>query len=331
MAQPLANLAVGSKVRDPNTKYGELAIVWRVAAINHEGYPSGSVTLVANDILKLAAFDAKEPDNTVAGRKTSGNNRYSVSNIRQYLNSGAAAGQWYTAQHPYDNAPASGSVAYNPYSTQAGFLSGLSNDFASALLDTALTTALPSHDGGGSETVTDRMFLLSRTEVMGTTNNGIAEGSQLPLFTTESNKFAVPTYAAMNGNTYFEYADDDYDMAYPYPNEVDPWDWMVRSPYTNSVNAFYYINRDGFADYDSAYYGVRGVRPACNVAAGMAQASDSAVGGIYTLTFTGGSTPSGNQIKIKQNGVWQSGSVKCKQGGLWTNGKVKSKRNGAWR
>lgn len=330
MAQALVNLAVGSKVRDPNTKYGNLAIVWCVAAVDHAGYPSGSVTLVANDILKLAAFDANEPNNTVAGRKSSGNNRYGVSNIRQYLNSGAAAGQWYSAQHPYDAAPGSGNVVYNPYSTQAGFLSGFSSGFVSALLDTTVNTALPVQDGGGSETVTDKVFLPSRTEVMGTNNNGIAEGTQLPLFTTTSNKYSVPTYVALEGNEYFEYAEDDYDMTYPYPNEFESWHWMTRSPYTNSVNAFYYINRDGFADYDSAYYGVRGVRPACNVNASMAQVSDSASGGIYTLTFTQ-QEPSKSPLWVKQNGVWQTGSARCKQNGTWTSGAVRQKQAGTWK
>lgn len=330
MAQALANLAVGSRVRDPNTKYGGLAIVWRVAAVNHSGYPSGSVTLVADNILKLAAFDAKEPNNVVSGRKSSGNNRYGVSNIRQYLNSGAAAGQWYSAQHPYDAEPSSGNVAYNPYSTQAGFLNGFSSGFVSALLDTTLTTALPVQDGGGSETVTDKVFLPSRTEVLGTNNNGVAEGIQLPLFTTASNKYSVPTYVALQGNTYEEYAEDDYDMIYPYPNEFESWHWMTRSPYTNSVNSFYYISRDAFADYDSANYGVRGVRPACNVKADVAQVSDSASGGIYTLTFTEQEQKE-SPIWVKQNGIWVSGSAKCKQNGTWQNGTVREKQAGTWK
>ena len=85
-------------------------IVWLVADTNHTGYPSNSVTLVTNQIIKMLCFDAKESANSNSDRRSYGNNRYIYSNLRQWLNSAAAAGAWYTAQHSADAAPTSGNV-----------------------------------------------------------------------------------------------------------------------------------------------------------------------------------------------------------------------------
>ena len=85
MAQKLSNLANKSKV-----KFGSLygsPIVWIVADKNHAGYPSNSVTLVTNQIIKMLCFDATEPSNGNSDRRGYGNNRYIYSNLRQWLNS----------------------------------------------------------------------------------------------------------------------------------------------------------------------------------------------------------------------------------------------------
>ena len=71
MAQKLSNLANKSKV-----KFGSLygsPIVWIVADKNHAGYPSNSVTLVTNQIIKMLCFDAAEPSNGNSGRRGYGN------------------------------------------------------------------------------------------------------------------------------------------------------------------------------------------------------------------------------------------------------------------
>ena len=68
MAQKLSNLANKSKV-----KFGSLygsPIIWLVADKNHAGYPSNSVTLVTNQIIKMLCFDATEPSNGNSDRPT---------------------------------------------------------------------------------------------------------------------------------------------------------------------------------------------------------------------------------------------------------------------
>lgn len=103
---------------------------------NHAGYPSNSVTLVTNQIIKMLCFDATEPSNGNSDRRGYGNNRYIYSNLRQWLNSPAAAGQWYTAQHSADQTPDSSHVwsGYNAYSGLAGFLNAFTANERAALL-----------------------------------------------------------------------------------------------------------------------------------------------------------------------------------------------------
>ena len=135
MPQTLGSLANKAKI-----KFGSLygaPIIWIKADKNHAGYPSNSVTLVTNQIIKLLCFDAMEPANGNSDRRNYGNNRYIYSNLRQWLHSDKGAGQWYTAQHSADQAPDSSHVwsGYNPYNTIAGFLNGFKANERAALLD----------------------------------------------------------------------------------------------------------------------------------------------------------------------------------------------------
>ena len=133
------------------------------AALTH------SMTLLPVRLVTNLQFDATEPGNPDANRAQYGCNRWDWSAIRQWLNSAAAPGEWWTAQHEYDAAPAYAA-------TLAGFMADLPADFLSAVAPARLTTALPNADGGGSVETVDRFWLPSRTEIFGDANNGVAEG-----------------------------------------------------------------------------------------------------------------------------------------------------------
>ena len=139
MSKKMSTLTVGSKIKF-GTLYGQ-PLVWIVADTGHAGYPANSVTFVAEKIIKIMAADATEPSNSDSNRKSYGNNRWIHSNIRQWLNSAAAAGAWYAAQHSTDQAPDSSHVwnGYNPYSALAGFLNGFTANERAALLSTTIT------------------------------------------------------------------------------------------------------------------------------------------------------------------------------------------------
>src|SRR5690606_23277787 len=94
-------------------------------------------------------------------RSNYGNNRYLHSNIRQWLNKDTSP--WYQSQHSYDNPPNNANVwsNRNEYDAEQGFLANFSNELKTKLLPTRLTVVKPSTDGGGTEQVTDKVFLLS--------------------------------------------------------------------------------------------------------------------------------------------------------------------------
>ena len=162
MAQLLSNLPIGAKIKfGKYSVNGETAqsIVWLVVAKNHTGYPAESITLLSQKVIDIRAIDAKEPNNTNADRRTSGNNRYSQSNIDQWLNKSVA--NWFVAAHQYDTPPTSaGTGGYNTgYDTRPGFLNAFSPDEINAILNTVVKCTLAYHDGAGYEDIIRKVFL----------------------------------------------------------------------------------------------------------------------------------------------------------------------------
>lgn len=164
MAQLLSNLPIGAKVKFG--KFLNADLTWFVADKNHTDYPTDSVTLLAERIIYELAFDAKESVETDDGIVKRGNTHYGYSNLRQWLNSSATAGMWYSPQYESDVPPSSTDVVYiNPYSSWAGFLNGFSQNELTAILDTTLVYV----EDGVRLTCVDKMFLMGYSE-FGTTN-----------------------------------------------------------------------------------------------------------------------------------------------------------------
>ena len=281
MSQSLSTLAVGAKIKDTTTKYYGQPIVWRVIGKDHDG--AGTVTLLADKILKICCFDAKEPNNSNSDRKNYGNNRYLHSNLLQWLNSDAAAGQWYSAKHTADQAPSSTTyTSNNPYSGEAGFLNGFSANFKASLQSKAHITALNTvTDGGGSENVTSKVFLLSNTEMGLANENNIAEGSLYTgAFSDNASRVAYPTAEAV--------ANSDYTNSSL--NTSAGWYYWLRTTYASNASSERSVNIDGSLDYNLACGGSYGVRPACVVLSTL-KVSDSPDGdGVYTVQWNAAPT-----------------------------------------
>ena len=181
---------IGTEVSIPYSNEGSGIsgpIVFEVVGVNHHvttEHPK-TITLMTKNIIRKASFDAAEPNNTNSYRKSSGNNRWSVSNIRQWLNSGGAAGSWWSAQHEYDAPPIAANVSHaaGAYADAPGFLAGFSADVLQHFTDITNTTNLNNVDGGGTETTVDKVFLPSFTEM------GLAtgEGSHLSIRYPDAN------------------------------------------------------------------------------------------------------------------------------------------------
>ena len=274
--QPISNLPVGALVKDITTKYYGSPIVWVIADKNHAGYPANSVTLLSKYILSLKCFDAAEPSNSTSARQTYGNNRYLYSNIRQWLNSAAAAGAWYTAQYSADAPPTNANVEgnYNEYDAEAGFQNDFSANFRNALLSTSLTVVKPSVDGDGTETVVDKVFLLSTTEV-GLADEGYAEGSKLALFSDDTSRLAYPTALCVSNS---EYTDASLKTDFP-------WSWWLRTPWASRTAFVRFVGTGGSLSYGYAYQGTRGILPACNLPSSILVSDTPDEDGAYIIQW----------------------------------------------
>ena len=260
MSKTLGSLTVGAKIEVPvlsayQSRFGS-KIVFKIADKNHSGYPSNSVTLITDKIIQMLCFDGKEPNNANSDRQSNGNNRYLHANLRQWLNSNAAAGAWYSAQHAADAPPNATNASSNAYDGIAGFLAIFDPKFAAALLETTLTVARNTvTDGGSYETVTDKVFLASNTEVGLANENSITEGALLPLFSDNASRITQCTAAAINATN---------DSSKPADTSA-AWRWWLRTPYSSDARRVRYVATGGTLGSSSACSGSGGVRPLCNL------------------------------------------------------------------
>lgn len=283
MSQLLSNLEVGSKV-----KFGKYqvesetpeTIVWTIVARNHvsePAYPDNSVTLHASEILDLRCFDAKEPNNSNSDRKNYGNNRYSVSNMHQWLNSNAAAGAWYSAQHSADQSPNSSSyVAYGTeHASRPGFLNFFSDEEYAAILDTTIRVVKPSTDGGSYEDITAKVFLPSTTEVGLANENSIAEGAAWGYYTSNNARLGYVTQQCFSNTP---------SSSKP-SSKTTAWYCWLRTPYYSSARSAWLVYWDGSQRNSYAYNGDYGVRPALNLSSSLLVSDSTDSDGCYTFVW----------------------------------------------
>jgi hypothetical protein len=217
--------------------------------INDETKPT--ITLMTKNIIRYAAFDGIEPSNPLYdeawgryARARYGNNRWSVSNIRQWLNSEGAANEWFTIQHEYDTAPTANRV-YNEqsgiYADDPGFLAGFSDEvkqhFATVRNKTILCNADKLTLSKDYEETEDKVFLPSYTEIgFGNLDSNNPEGNHLDKMFKDDNSRIK---SGANG-----------------------WYWM-RGPDPAVTSHLYYIDVDG--NFDNAEY-----QMACDARGGIA-------------------------------------------------------------
>lgn len=264
---------------------------------------TGRTKLVTESIITLKAFDAKEASNSNSDRKNYGNNRYSVSNIDQWLNS--AASSWYSARHSADAAPTNANVwsNYNEYDTEAGFLANFEADFRAAILDTVIRVAKNTvTDGGGYEDITRKVYLLSNTEVGLANENSVAEGTVWSYFNSATRRQCKPTAEAVSKS---EYTNSSL-------NASSAWYWWLRTPYAGSANRARGVNTGGSLGSYGACRGHNGVRPALELASTNLVSDSTDTDGAYILqwnqpptdpsSISYGTPQAGNSLTITTGG-----------------------------
>lgn len=284
MPQALSNLPVGAKVKfgkyQVNTEDAQ-PIVWTIVAKNHQctpAYPENAITLHTAEILDLRCFDATEPSNSDSNRQSYGNNRYSLSNLDQWLNKNAAANAWYTAAHTADQSPNSSSVVYanTQYANRPGFLNGFTTDEINAILATTIRVVKPSVDGGSYEDIQRKVFLPSTTEVGLSNENSIAEGSAWGYYTSNTARIGYVTQQCFSNTP---------SSSKP-SSKTTAWYWWLRTPRYSYANFARHVYSDGSSYYSRAYYGDYGVRPALNLPSSLLVSDSTDVDGCYTFVWT---------------------------------------------
>lgn len=227
-------------------------------------------------MITLKCFDAKESGNSNSDRRSYGNNRYSVSNIDQWLNSAASA--WYSAQHSADAPPTSANCwkNHNPYDSEAGFLANFEADFRNAILDSTIRVAKNTvTDGGGYEDIVRKVFLLSNTEVGLSNENSVAEGTLWSYFSSAARRQCYPTAEAVSKSTYTNSS----------LSASSYWYWWLRTPNAGYAYRARLVNTDGSLSNNHAYDGSNGVRPALFLASSNLVSDTADTDGAYTLLW----------------------------------------------
>ena len=168
-----------------------------------------------------------------------GSNNYMESAVRQWLNSEATTFTW-AAKTNFDR-PVSGA----PF-TGGGFLKLLDPELTAVIGKVNKQVAKNTvTDGGGQGLFDDKVFLLSRTEVYGTTEGVVTGEKVYPYYSALA---GAPSDAALTGRIKYLSGSARY--------------WWLRSPSVGHSVSPRIVYLTGTVDYYTAVYGI-GLAPAC--------------------------------------------------------------------
>ena len=165
-------------------------------------------------------------------------NRWSTSALRQYLNSAAGVGAWWTAQDEWDIAP-------DQLTTKAGFLSGCPEAFVNALKEVKVITypnTVQDDTGGNTPDITyDRVFLPS-LEQMYCVPQKSGEGEYHEYWKRRSGLTSPNAQYSTNPNM----------ITYAVENHTSPQYVRLRSAYRGGANNTWRVSSGGFVYTNTA-------------------------------------------------------------------------------
>lgn len=192
--------------------------------------------------MSLGTADGTVSDLNHIHRARYGSNNWAESDLRMRLNSSAAPGETWTRQSKFSRKPSWAD-------TESGWLRGVDPDFLSVLGEVKKVTALNTlTDGGGSKTSTEKIFLLSRSEVYGSFENSVDEGAAYPYYKNYSD------FASKN--------DGNDTNRIKHQSNGTPYYWWLRTPLTGYAHYVRNVFPTGAIDSSGAY-GSIGLAPAC--------------------------------------------------------------------
>lgn len=280
MAQNLSNLPIGAKIKfGKHSINGETAqpITWLVVAKNHSGYPANSVTLLAERIIDLRCFDASEPNHTLQAVRSYGNNRYSLSNIDQWLNSTANANSWYASKHTYDQSPNSSTYVANrntQYAHRPGFLNSFSTDELTLIQSSTVRVITALAQSSDYEDISRKVFLPSCSEVGVTGSSQYSEGTVWSYFSTNT-QIAYSTQQVL----------DNTQSTQKPSNTTTPWYWYLRSKASATSDTVHVVDTSGKSMSVVACIGSYGIRPAMNLISTTSISDSTDSDGCYNVVW----------------------------------------------
>ncbi|MDE5415487.1 DUF6273 domain-containing protein [Alkalihalobacterium chitinilyticum] len=263
----IADLPLGTVIKDTNTRYNGRSIEWIVVSQNHPGAPTGATMLLARHALSFKPFSgaADGDKNSGTGVNRHGREDWQNSHMRQWLNRKTALNAGVTPE----------AVHHNPYHTEPGFMAGFGSRFESNLLATEVET----HAAGteGTYTTSDRVFFLSQAEAGLTAD--IEEGAPLPEDVHSLIRYAYPTQEAI-----------DTDTSGVTRFTFEPTGWYFRTPDLFDGERrirFYATNsfRDEWHGQLYPNFGSVAMRPAINMDGSIFVDEEPDENGVYTLIY----------------------------------------------
>ena len=176
-----------------------------------------------------------------------GSNRYSHWAIRQWLNSAAPAGLWWSPQDNYDRPP-------DQLASKPGFLSGYEDDFLAILSPSKVVTALNtvSDSGIGTyEETYDKVFLPSLEEIFCTPQLAGVEGEAWELY---KRLVGQTTPASYHPSVY-----DAYKMRGIESPTGGIQAVRLRSAFRGNAVSTWYMSAGGYVGSGTAYNALRGL------------------------------------------------------------------------
>lgn len=184
-----------------------------------------------------------------------GYNRWSLSTLRQWLNSDAAAGKWFSAQHDFQRSPL--------YAAFAGFMNDLDDDFKAVISKSKIITDINKiSDSGGHDTTQDYFFLPCIKNLNGGDNFYDSPTSAVQdieddvvwdyyLKLRQDGKTGKNTEADAN--------------RIKGPANGGTYSWWERSPFCAHAHSVRYVRGDGICWWTSLACNWCGVAPACRI------------------------------------------------------------------
>ena len=150
-----------------------------------------------------------------------GYNRWSMSGLRQWLNSKAGAGEWWSPRNDFDRP--------EHYATLAGFMNDLDADFLAVVAKSNIITDTNKiGDAGGCETTQDYFFLPAMVNINGGDNFYNEPGSAVQDI-EDTVVWDYYTKFRRDGKTGTNAEQDDNRRKYKQGTSIE-WAWWVRSP-----------------------------------------------------------------------------------------------------